>query len=183
MFKKLSIVLFAAVIGTACERKCKETTELSTDLLPIERYAADVKNVVLNNEGIIRGIDLGQPISVLEKEVAALENQSEGYAYFQGDLNDVEFYDIEYFSIQDTLTAVEMEIFGANDERTVQILVQLEEYFDAKYGKSVYGFDDYRIWNTKNKQGNTVAIGIKFEFPLIEESTARVKIKAELSEW
>jgi hypothetical protein len=146
-------------------------------------WTQDVQNIVVSEEGIIRGMELGLPGTQINKELAKLEVKEDNYAYFQADLNAAEFFDIEYFMVEDTLKKVEIEIYPSNDSRTPQLLVELESYFENKFGNSMQGFDDFKIWNVKNSRGKNVTIGVRYEIPVAANEVSKVKIKAELTEW
>lgn len=184
MKKFLLVAVFAfALIGCKyCDCDEKESAT-SKEVLPLTEYSTDVQNIVLSDESIFRGIEVGLSKSEIKKETAALENEEEDYAYFQGDLNEIEFYDIEYFMVEDTIVSIEMEIYSATDKRTPQILLQMEDYFNNKFGEALEGLNGYKIWNTQNSLGETVAVGLRFEIPLIEDGVSRVQIKVELSDW
>ena len=78
---------------------------------------------------------------------------------------------------------MEIEIYPSNDSRTPQLLVELESYFENKFGASMQGFDDFKIWNAKNSRGKNVTIGVRYEIPVAANEVSKVKIKAELTEW
>lgn len=172
----LGIVILSALVS--CKPKKEENTSLTFDM-----WTEDIQNIIVNEEGIIRGMELGMPGSQIDKELAKQEVKEENYAYFQADLNAAEFYDIEYFMVEDTLKKVEIEIYPSSDSRTPQLLVELESYFENKFGKAMQGFDDFKIWNTKNSRGKNVTVGVRYEIPVAANEVSKVKIKAELTEW
>ena len=176
--KKLIFGITILSVLASCKPKKDENAKL-----PFDVWTEDVQNIVVNEEGMIRGMELGMPGTQINKELAKLEVKEDNYAYFQADLNAAEFFDIEYFMVEDTLKKVEIEIYPSNDSRTPQLLVELESYFENKFGASMQGFDDFKIWNAKNSRGKNVTIGVRYEIPVAANEVSKVKIKAELTEW
>jgi hypothetical protein len=185
MLKRTLSILTVAGILMACQpKKQADSSANETENIAFSERSENVKTLVQSDEGILRGIDLGVPKDVVKKkESAKLESEDADYAYFQSDLNDIEFFDIEYSFVEDTIFGIELEVFAGSDETAPLIYVEMEEYFDQKFGKGVYGLDDYQIWNTKTKDGKDVVLGMKFVIPLEEGSTPRVKVKSELANW
>ena len=96
--KKLFFGITILSVLASCKPKKDENAKL-----PFDVWTEDVQNIVVNEEGMIRGMELGMPGTQINKELAKLEVKEDNYAYFQADLNAAEFFDIEYFMVEDTL--------------------------------------------------------------------------------
>lgn len=183
--RTFSVIAMAAIL-TSCgpQKQSNDETQAASEKIGFTKRSENVQTLIQSDNGILRGIDLGVPASVIKKkESAKLETEDSDFVYFQSDLNDVEFFDIEYSLVEDTIYGIEMEVFAASNETAPIIYVELEEYFDQKFGKSIYGLNDYQIWNTKTANGLNAVIGMKFVVSLEENSSPRVQIKSELANW
>lgn len=187
MIKKILLFSLITISFVGCKCDCEtssnEVENEKTQATPFDAWTNDLQTIVVSNEGILRGIDLGTPASEIKKESAALENQDKNYAYFQSDLNQIEFFDVEYSFLEDSISAIELEVYAATADRAPELYVELESYFNERFGKNLYGLNDYQIWNTTTAKGQKVALGLRFEIPIEAESVPRVKITAEIVEW
>ena len=187
MIKKILFIGLISMSVISCKPKSAEVKEedktTAAAVTPFEEWTQDLQTIVVSKEGVLRGIDLGTAASEIKKESAALENQDKNYAYFQSDLNQIEFFDVEYSFVEDSIAAIEMEIYAATDDRAPELYIELESYFNERFGTNLYGLNDYQIWNTTTAKGQKVALGLRFEIPTEAESVPRVKITAEIVEW
>ncbi len=141
MFKRREIVfLIIASIILACNSD-KEEDQATVALQEQVSIKTDslVNKILGDEEGLIRGFDLGIPISKV-KELENLEQFSEtenelGYTF---ETKEDELVDIYYlYDYSQFLEEVQVDIYLNDDSTSSNVLEALTKYFTLKYGSPV----------------------------------------------
>ncbi len=138
IYLSLSLLLFGTY---ACQNDSKDSEETQTALpLPPNKSIAppeELTSIFSPNTAVIRGFDWSSsPEDVRSKETAApLADSGENEAAFTLDLNEEEFADITYRFNGQQMTAVQLDIYPADEAAADLYEQKLADFFNAKYKK------------------------------------------------
>lgn len=126
----------------------------------LNEYAPELEQLVLTNDGIFRGINLGETLEeVKEKEKAALNDESSDYLYYDATLNETDYFTINYYFSAKGLYEINIDVYQDITASALSLRNALETYLNDKYGKSK-SKDDYLLWETDAKGFKNVEIAL-----------------------
>ncbi|MHA8051406.1 hypothetical protein V7S79_09815 [Aquirufa sp. ROCK-SH2] len=98
-----------------------------------------VKNITHSSKGLIRGVSWGQSLTNLKETVELSEVQpSQGKSFTQYlDDSDLNFVDITYLQNDKQLIhEITLDIFLEDKKEVTQLITDLKDYFNLKFGES-----------------------------------------------
>ncbi len=105
-----------------------------------EKSSDLVKKITHSSKGLIRGVHWGQSLSDIKETVELSEvqpNQGKSFTQYLDD-SDLNFVDITYLHGEGQLiNEITLDIFLEEREDVTQLITDLTEYFNVKFGKSL----------------------------------------------
>lgn len=153
IFKSSLIALFIFSI-VSCSTK-KNSSEALSDV---------VKKVMGSNEGVFRGLNLGDNLNKVQKsEEAQILEADSAYLYYEYFLTDsVGSYNITYNFDDKGLYEIQSSIFITDANETENVMNQFKAYFDNFYGASASEMG-FNIWSVKSEKFGQVKINLRDE--------------------
>lgn len=131
-----------------------------SNIKDLEEYSPELKKLVINTEGVFRGIEMGMELDeVKNKETATLSDESNDYLYYDAILNETDYYTINYYFSDKGLYEISVDVYQDIAANALSLRNALETYFNDKYGKP-RTIDDYLVWNTDAKGFKNVEISL-----------------------
>jgi hypothetical protein len=141
------LFLFSVVFFMSCNQSNKQSEKVLTanDLTLImqqkawEESSDFVKKITMSPKGLIRGVDWGLSLNDLKETVELSEVQpSQGKSYTQYlDDSDLNFVDITYLQREgQSIHEISLDIFLENKEDVTELIKELSDFLNLKFGKS-----------------------------------------------
>lgn len=129
----------------------------------LKEFGPVFQSVVLSDEGVFRGINLGDSQAAIEKKesVKPVESDS-GYLYYEYKLDTTGSFNVTYNFDERGLNEIQSDIFINKSEQTEAIYDKFKAYFDEHYGdsESQMGFT---VWTVKSEKYDEIKISITNE--------------------
>jgi len=98
-----------------------------------------VKKITMSPKGLIRGVDWGLSLNDLKETVELSEvqpNQGKSYTQYLDD-SDLNFVDITYLQREgQSIHEISLDIFLENKEDVTELIKELSDFLNLKFGKS-----------------------------------------------
>ncbi|MGB3949011.1 MAG: hypothetical protein WBM13_13585 [Bacteroidia bacterium] len=122
------------------------------------------EKVIGNNEGVFRGLNLGDNLNKVQKsEEAQLLEADSAYLYYEYFLDDsIGSYNITYNFDEKGLYEIQSSIFINDADQTENVINQFKSYFDKFYGTSVSEMG-FNVWSVKSEKFGQVKINLRDE--------------------
>jgi len=141
------LFLFSVVFFMSCNQSNKQSEKVLTanDLTLImqqkawEESSDFVKKITMSPKGLIRGVDWGLSLNDLKETVELSEvqpNQGKSYTQYLDD-SDLNFVDITYLQREgQSIHEISLDIFLENKEDVTELIKELSDFLNLKFGKS-----------------------------------------------
>lgn len=139
---KIKIAVLFLMLIHACnnpnEKKVKNEAVLTSPETLLPNTKKIIAKIIGKEGGIIRGFELGDPISKIQEEevLEQFENENNriGYTF---DTHDMETVDIQYlYNSKELLEEVQIDIYMNSDEANQDILRAFTSYFNNRFGEA-----------------------------------------------
>ncbi|WP_128545754.1 hypothetical protein [Larkinella soli] len=174
----ISVLLAGAVFVNACKNKQQtadasgaDTTEVLADRQSPgqEVVLSDrLKTLLKSDEGLFRGVNLGDEISaVKEKETAEAFESDNDHLGYTIEYRNLESADIQYFQDKDRrVSRIEVDLYLNNRQSVDSFRKELGAYFDQKFGQGTpQGWtagNNARITLTDVSKGKDFGLKLRF---------------------
>ena len=164
--KKLSLALLPLLlIVSSCSTKSN-----------LKEFGSVFQSVVLNEEGVFRGFNLGDSkMDIQKKEIGKPVEADSGYLYYEYKLDTTGSYNVTYNFDEKGLVEMQSDIFINRSDQAEAIFEKFKAYFDEHYGdsESKMGFT---VWSVKSEKFDEVKISLSDESTDIITNQAPGKI-------
>ena len=114
-----------------------------------EEYLPDFQKLVINYDGVVRGIDIGTELSKLqETETAKLTSSAPDKLVYHIDLSDDESAEITYFLENSKVNGIEYEIGQGSTDEVSAFILEFTDFFTNKFGPVIPTENDSEVWKT-----------------------------------
>lgn len=115
----------------SCQQEPTVEKEKKPRIFP--EYSEALDEIIRSKEGVIRGIDLNSPASVITKtETKAPTEVDHDYLYFEYDIDSVTSYSVAYNLKNDSLDEVDVEIDCKDVDLGARLFMDLKTYYEKK---------------------------------------------------
>ncbi|MDF2447632.1 MAG: hypothetical protein K0R26_136 [Bacteroidota bacterium] len=124
--------LLVVTIGFfSCRQEPAEVKQEKPRIFP--EYSEALDEIIRSKEGVIRGIDLNSPASVITKaETKAPTEVDHDYLYFEYEIDSVTSYSVAYNLKNDSLDEVDVEIDCNDVDLSARLFMDLKTYYEKK---------------------------------------------------
>lgn len=131
---------------------------------PTDSLDAITEKVMGSNEGVFRGLNLGDNLNTVQKnETAQTLEADSAYLYYEYFLDDsIGSYNLTYNFDEKGLFEIQSSIFINDASQTELVLNQFKSYFDKFYGTSANEMG-FNIWSVKSEKFGQVKINLRDE--------------------
>ena len=181
----LSVIIVSSVLFFACSPATETQSKNNNPVEESENFnfknsSPRFQSIALLMDGDFRGMNIGAPMSSVNDIEEMLIMNDDFYRHYQIDLNQYEFFDLLYYNFDGKLDEIAVDVHMESDDEAFQVFSDFENFFSAKYGKSLLDYDGHLVWNDKKKDGTTVAYNLKYVSTFPEDDTAVLEKKIEI---
>jgi len=163
--KHIFIFLIVAAAVAAC----------NSEKSPLAKYGKVFENVMRSEQGVFRGLSLGDKIDTVQKaEELALE-ADEGYLYYEYAIDTTATYSVAYTFEDGLLDEIQSYIFVNDNTKTEETFNTFKNYFNEHYGES-QDHMGFLVWTVKSQKYGIVRINLSDESADFSVSNAPGKI-------
>ncbi len=129
----------------------------------LKEYGPVFQSVVLSDEGVFRGFNLGDNQEKVQKnETGKPVEEDKGYLYYEYKLDTVGSFNVTYNFDDKGLNEIQSDIFINKADQSEAIFNKFKTYFDQHYGasESQMGFN---VWSVKSEKYDEIKISISDE--------------------
>jgi hypothetical protein len=115
-----------------------DTTDVYLQTLrAVDEFSQKLQKVVVNDTGIIRGVEFGTPVDkVISLEEIEEFNRTDNRLSFEMDLDSTEAGDVMYlYDERNKVNAIRIELYLRNEASLRHLAEELAEYYSLKYGR------------------------------------------------
>ena len=134
------------------KKQSSETTSVAVDstlkVSSLENYSAAFKAILKTDAGMVRGLSIGDEMSVIVESAPLSETQpNNGKSYTEYfDDTDLNFADILYVNdLDNKIGAISVDIFIEKQIAVDSLMNEFKGYFDKKYGLAK-GISKMMVW-------------------------------------
>ncbi len=152
--KNLAIVFlpFLIIISSCSNSKSK-----------LKEYGAVFQSVVLSDEGVFRGFNLGDlQVEIQKNETAKPIEADTGYLYYEYKLDTVGSFNITYNFDDKGLNEIQSNIFINKADESETVFDKFKAYFDQHYGESESQMG-FNVWSVKSEKYDEIKISLSNE--------------------
>jgi hypothetical protein len=115
----------------SCQQEPAVVKEKKPRIFP--EYSEALDEIIRSKEGVIRGIDLNSPASLITKtETKAPSEVDHDYLYFEYVIDSVTSYSVAYNLKNDSLDEVDVEIDCEDVDLSARLFTDLKTYYEKK---------------------------------------------------
>jgi hypothetical protein len=132
MRKTLYYSLILIALGFfSCQESPKVVKETKPRIFP--EYHQDLDEIIRSKEGVIRGVDLNSPSTLITKtETKSPSEVDHDYLYFEYTIDSVTNYSVAYNLQKDSLDEVEVQINCNDLDLSSKLFNDLKSYYEKK---------------------------------------------------
>jgi hypothetical protein len=122
-----------------------------------DEYLPDFQQLVLNYDGVVRGVDIGNTVDELKGiEKASLASSSPDKIVYKTDLSSDESAEITYFLENGKVNGIEFLIGQSSTDEVSAFILEFTDFFTNKYGPVDPNDNGSEVWKTPS--GHEVTI-------------------------
>lgn len=115
----------------SCQQEPAVVKEKKQRIFP--EYSEALDEIIRSKEGVIRGIDLNSPASVITKtETKAPSEVDHDYLYFEYAIDSITSYSVAYNLNNDSLDEVDVQINCNDVDLSARLFTDLKTYYEKK---------------------------------------------------
>ncbi len=129
----------------------------------LKEYGPVFQSVMLSDEGVFRGVNMGDSQVEIQKNESAKPIEADtGYLYYEYKLDTVGTFNITYNFDDRGLNEIQSDIFINKSDQAEAIFDKFKTYFDQHYGdsESQMGFN---VWTVKSEKYDEIKISLSDE--------------------
>jgi hypothetical protein len=124
-------LLIIALGFFSCQQEPVIVKEKKPRIFP--EYSEALDEIIRSKEGVIRGIDLNSPASVITKtETKEPSEVDHDYLYFEYAIDSITSYSVAYNLNNDSLDEVDVEINCSDVDLSARLFTDLKTYYEKK---------------------------------------------------